>query len=97
MGESDVLPEIWSYGHRNPQGLAIHPETGDVWITEHGPQGGDELNRILPRLNYVLPEIWSYGHRKPQGLAIHPETGDVWITEHRSPDAFGCHRSPPPA
>ncbi len=40
IGEADVLPEIWSYGHRNPQGLAIHPETGDIWITEHGPQVG---------------------------------------------------------
>ena len=52
VGQNDVRPEIWSCGHRNQQGLAIHPETGDIWITEHGPQGGDELNRILPTLNY---------------------------------------------
>jgi glucose/arabinose dehydrogenase len=73
VGESDVLPEIWSYGHRNPQGLAIHPETGDVWITEHGPQGGDELNRILPGLNYGWPVI-GYGVNYRTGSAIHEGT-----------------------
>ena len=72
-GESDVLPEIWSYGHRNPQGLAIHPETGDIWITEHGPQGGDELNRILPGLNYGWPVI-GYGVNYRTGSAIHEGT-----------------------
>ncbi len=73
IGEADVLPEIWSYGHRNPQGLAIHPETGDIWITEHGPQGGDELNRILPRLNYGWPVI-GYGVNYRTGSAIHEGT-----------------------
>jgi glucose/arabinose dehydrogenase len=57
VGRSDALPEIWSYGHRNLQGLAIHPETGDVWETEHGPQGGDELNLIQPGKNYGWPVI----------------------------------------
>ena len=42
--QAGALPETWSYGHRNIQGLAIHPETGEVWANEHGPQGGDELN-----------------------------------------------------
>jgi aldose sugar dehydrogenase len=60
VGRSDALPEIWSYGHRNPQGLDIDPETGDVWSTEHGPQGGDELNLILPGSNYGWPVI-GYG------------------------------------
>ncbi len=60
VGSNDVLPEIWSFGHRSPQGLAIHPETGDLWETEHGPQGGDELNRIEPGLNYGWPVI-GYG------------------------------------
>jgi aldose sugar dehydrogenase len=50
-------PEIWSYGHRNPQGLAFHPQTGDLWANEHGPQGGDELNLILPGRNYGWPVI----------------------------------------
>jgi len=73
VGQKDVRPEIWSYGHRNPQGLAIHPETGDIWVTEHGPQGGDELNRILPGLNYGWPVI-GYGVNYGSGLAIHEGT-----------------------
>ena len=63
-------PEIWSYGHRNPQGLAIHPETGDVWSTEHGPQGGDELNLIRKGLNYGWPVI-GYGVNYGEGVPIH--------------------------
>ena len=70
---TDVRPEIWSYGHRNPQGLVIHPDTNDVWITEHGPQGGDELNRIEPGLNYGWPVI-GYGVNYQTGLAIHEGT-----------------------
>ncbi len=53
-------PELWSIGHRNPQGAAIHPGTGELWITEHGPQGGDELNRVLAGGNYGWP-LKSYG------------------------------------
>ena len=60
VGRTDALPEIWSYGHRSPQGLAIHPETGDIFQSEHGPQGGDELNLILPGRNYGWPVI-GYG------------------------------------
>lgn len=60
VGRPDALPEIWSYGHRNPQGLAVHPVTGDLWLDEHGPQGGDELNRVLPGRNYGWPVI-GYG------------------------------------
>ena len=47
VGTAGALGEIWSYGHRNPQGLAFHPVTGDLWANEHGPQGGDELNLSL--------------------------------------------------
>lgn len=50
-------PEIWSYGHRNIQGAALHPETGELWITEHGPKGGDELNRSKPGANYGWPLV----------------------------------------
>jgi glucose/arabinose dehydrogenase len=57
VGRAGALPEIWTYGHRNPQGLVVHPETGDVWVTEHGPQGGDELNLILPGRNYGWPVV----------------------------------------
>lgn len=53
-------PHIWSYGHRNVQGAALHPATGDLWINEHGPQGGDEVNLSLPGRNYGWPVI-SYG------------------------------------
>ena len=73
VGQSGARPEIWSYGHRNPQGLAIHPETGDIWAIEHGPQGGDELNRVLPGLNYGWPVI-GYGVNYGSGLAIHEGT-----------------------
>ena len=57
VGQAGILPEIWSWGHRSPQGLAIHPETGDLWESEHGPQGGDEINRIEPGNNYGWPVI----------------------------------------
>jgi glucose/arabinose dehydrogenase len=50
-------PEIWSYGHRNPQGLVGDDQTGQVWATEHGPQGGDELNLIQPGRNYGWPMV----------------------------------------
>ena len=53
-------PGIWSYGHRNPQGAAINPATGDLWTAEHGPQGGDEVNLDLPGRNFGWPII-SYG------------------------------------
>jgi glucose/arabinose dehydrogenase len=55
-----AFPSVWSYGHRNPQGLAFHPETGDLWETEHGPRGGDEVNRIERGKNYGWPVI-TYG------------------------------------
>jgi aldose sugar dehydrogenase len=48
-------PELWSIGHRNPQGAAIHPQSGALWISEHGPQGGDELNVVRPGGNYGWP------------------------------------------
>ncbi|WP_110686032.1 PQQ-dependent sugar dehydrogenase [Salinicola aestuarinus] len=54
------LPEIWSYGHRNVQGAALEPETGRLWTIEHGPKGGDELNRPEPGENYGWPVI-TYG------------------------------------
>jgi glucose/arabinose dehydrogenase len=74
VGRPGALPEIWSYGHRNEQGLAIHPETGDVWITEHGPQGGDELNLILPGRNYGWPVV-GRGVNYGDGSPIHATIG----------------------
>jgi aldose sugar dehydrogenase len=52
-----ALKTIWTYGHRNPQGLAFHPVTGELWIAEHGPRGGDELNLIVKVRNYGWPLI----------------------------------------
>lgn len=57
IGRDDALPELWSYGHRNVQGAAIHPETGKLWISEHGPRGGDELNVLKPGGNYGWPLV----------------------------------------
>lgn len=59
-GRSDAKPELYSYGHRNVQGLALHPVTGDLWESEFGPRGGDEINRIEPGKNYGWPTI-TYG------------------------------------
>jgi glucose/arabinose dehydrogenase len=73
VSRAGARPEIWSYGHRNVQGLAIHPESGDVWTNEHGPQGGDEINRIQPGLNYGWPVV-GYGVNYQTGLAIHAGT-----------------------
>jgi glucose/arabinose dehydrogenase len=60
FGRPGARPEIWSYGHRNPQGLAFHPQTGDLWEGEHGPKGGDEINLIGAGKNYGWPVI-TYG------------------------------------
>lgn len=76
-GRADVLPEIWSYGHRNVQGLAFHPVTGDLWETEFGPRGGDEVNLIQPGKNYGWPVI-TYGieyRGDPIGDAIQQKEG----------------------
>lgn len=60
VGQEGALASIYSYGHRNPQGMTVHPETGRVWAVEHGPRGGDELNRLEAGANYGWPEI-TYG------------------------------------
>lgn len=59
-GQAGARPEIYSYGHRNPQGIAFHPETQALWSNEFGPRGGDELNLIKPGVNYGWPVI-TYG------------------------------------
>ncbi len=60
LNNANAKPEIYSYGHRNVQGLTFHPETGDLWEAEFGPRGGDEINRIQPGKNYGWPVI-TYG------------------------------------
>ena len=74
VNRAGALPEIWSYGHRNPQGLAIHPETGDLWANEHGPRGGDELNLIRPGRNYGWPVI---------GYGINYSGDTIHVSTHR--------------
>ena len=83
---------IWSYGHRNPQGAALHPSTGELWVSEHGPQGGDEINRVEAGKNYGWPVI-SYGQE--YGLSIQVGEGTAkagmeqpvsyWLTRDGSP------------
>ena len=70
VGQEGVLQDIYSYGHRNAQGMAFHPETGDLWLNEHGPQGGDEVNLILPGRNYGWPVV-GYGVNYGSGSRIH--------------------------
>ena len=60
IGDPEAIPGIWSYGHRNPQGLDLDPRDGSLYCTEHGPRGGDELNLVLPGHNYGWPVI-TYG------------------------------------
>ena len=57
VGQDGAVPSIWSWGHRNPQGMFVHPQTGQVWTHEHGPKGGDEINVVQPGRNYGWPVI----------------------------------------
>ncbi|ATF91885.1 PQQ-dependent sugar dehydrogenase [Cedecea neteri] len=80
VGKQGVRPEIWSYGHRNPQGLAINPANGELWLNEHGPRGGDEINIPAAGKNYGWPlATWGINY---SGLKI-PEAkgGEVEGTE----------------
>jgi len=77
FSQAGARPELYSIGHRNPQGLAVHPTTGDLWQSEHGPRGGDELNRIRAGANYGWPTI-TYGIEysgQPIGGAIQQNSG----------------------
>lgn len=73
VGRKDARPEIWSYGHRNIQGMAIDPRTGKLWQSEHGPRGGDELNLPQPGKNYGWPVI-THGNNY-SGLPIPESVG----------------------
>jgi len=75
LGDDRYLPEVFSLGHRNPMGLAFHPVTGELWADEHGPQGGDEVNVILPGHNYGWPDV-SYGRDYPG-----PRVSQKWYDE----------------
>jgi glucose/arabinose dehydrogenase len=76
-GGKKPRPEIWSYGHRDPQGLYVHPRTGELWSHEHGPRGGDEINLVRRGANYGWP-IVSYGFQYdggPIGMGIPTQEG----------------------
>lgn len=75
IGHPGALPEIWSYGHRSEQGLAINPATGELWETEHGPRGGDEINTPAAGKNYGWPVI-------VHGIDYPGATIGEGITEH---------------
>lgn len=77
FSQQGALPELFSIGHRNPQGLAIHPVTGDFWQSEHGPRGGDEINRLVAGQNFGWPTI-TYGLEysgQPVGQGIQQQEG----------------------
>jgi aldose sugar dehydrogenase len=57
VGQRNARPEIYTYGHRNAQGMALHPESGELWLNEHGPRGGDEINVVRAGRNYGWPVI----------------------------------------
>jgi len=70
VGHDHALPEIYSWGHRNPQGMILHPDSQEIWINEHGPRGGDELNIVRAGVNYGWPEV-THG-REYHGPSIGP-------------------------
>ena len=73
VGQPGIQPEIWSYGHRNPQGLTFDPVTQRLWEIEHGPRGGDEINLVEKGLNYGWPVI-SYGKEYWGPLSVGEDT-----------------------
>ena len=79
IGRSNAKPEIWSYGHRNSQGAALHPQTGKLWMHEHGPRGGDEVNIPLAGRNYGWPVI-GYGVDY-SGAKIHEGTAKAGMEQ----------------
>ena len=82
IGRDDVLPEIYSYGHRNIQGLFVHPETGEIWATEHGPRGGDELNNPQPGKNYGWPDVSrGLGYRSQERYFEYTERSDEGMVD----------------
>lgn len=80
VATGEFLPEVYSVGHRNQLGLTLHPETGDIWASENGPQGGDEVNIILAGANYGWP-IASYS-RQYRGAWV---SATPWLAEYEAP------------
>jgi len=78
VGQADARPEIWSYGHRNVESAALHPQTGALWIAEMGPEGGDELNQPEAGKNYGWPEV-SWGRHYDGGDIPDPPTHPEFV------------------
>jgi glucose/arabinose dehydrogenase len=95
---------IWSYGHRNPQGAALDPITGQLWVSEHGPQGGDEINRVEAGKNYGWPVV-SYGQEYGSATQVGEGTAkpgmeppvSYWLTRDGSPYTAGAKSSMAPS
>jgi len=83
VNQTGYLPEIWSIGHRAMEGIVFHPETGELWTSEHGPQGGDEVNIIQKGGNYGWPLV-SYG-RDYDGTRVSPIP---WQADMLQPELF---------
>ncbi len=79
VNEDNAKKAIYSYGHRNPQGMEIHPQTGKIWVHEHGPRGGDEINIIKKAANYGWPVV-TYGINY-SGTSITDETQKPGMTQ----------------
>ncbi len=77
VGRADAEPEIWSYGHRNIQGATLHPQTGALWIHEHGPRGGDEINLPEPGRNYGWPLVSWGRHYSGEPIPDPPTRPDL--------------------
>ncbi len=102
-GTAGAQAAIWSYGHRNPQGAALHPVTGQLWVNEHGAQGGDELNLSLAGNNYGWPKTsysQEYGSTTPVGPATLPGVTppvSYWLTRDGRPFNGGAQSSIAPS
>lgn len=96
---ANARPEIWSFGHRNPQGIAIQPGSGELWVSEHGPQGGDELNAVQRGGNHGWPLVsygCPYGSPVGNGCRIgggthapsHVEPVAIWVPVSTAPSSL---------
>jgi aldose sugar dehydrogenase len=91
VDEPGAIPGIWSYGHRNPQGLVLDPRDGAIYSTEHGPRGGDELNLILPGRNYGWPVIThGMNYNGTPMVAITEKEGMEQPLVHWTPSIAAC-------
>ncbi|AUN94931.1 PQQ-dependent sugar dehydrogenase [Pseudazoarcus pumilus] len=98
VGRRGALDEIWTYGHRNVQGAALHPDSGELWIHEHGPRGGDEVNIIRAGADYGWPDVThgrSYVTRLPFGEATEREGVEApvhyWVPTSIAPSGMAFY------